>query len=578
MGRFSGWLRGLPGRMLARWRGLRRGTRVFLISTAAVLAIGAGVGGYQAYDYIEHDNTFCVSCHTMADPYRRFAGSEHSKIVCHDCHKASLVERTSMVVIQVARRPQEVRPGTHAKVPNEVCVACHVDGDSTRWRQIQETAGHRVHLLSQDSALRGLQCIACHGGTELHSFASVDQTCARSGCHTNSRIRLGRMGDLSIYCATCHDFLASTSAISMDSLGRALTPQAQQCLSCHQMRQRLGAMEIANDPHRGVCGDCHNPHTQTTAAGAIKSCIDAACHAQAVLDTVRFHRGVPTSGRCSTCHQPHSFKVDGADCLRCHSSIRGEAPTSRHAALEERAASRPTRLAAIPGHGTAAPRPASSGQGDGLGRSTFHGTVVMSQQRQAARSARNDLPRFSHGDHRSERCASCHDSRERHGALLVRTAADCRTCHHVGESRADCATCHRAVRTAVAVVPVAVNRPSRAPLTRSLRFAHATHGTVRCDRCHDATAERAPTRAACAACHDDHHTAPGVNCLSCHQAANALTTHRLADHTTCTSAGCHGTRAANLPDTRATCVVCHQRQVNHQPGRTCSACHQVRAA
>lgn len=518
--------------ILARWRGLARGVRIALTTTIIALVGASAFVGHRAYEYVEHDNVFCNTCHTMADPYQRFGRSEHSKIECHDCHKASLYERTSMLVRQVAHQPVKVRPGIHAHVPNEVCVACHVNSDSTRWRQIQNTAGHRIHLESQDTALRGMQCIVCHGGTELHSFASVDQTCAKSGCHVNNRIHLGKMGDLSIYCATCHNFLATTNAITMDSLGRAISPQAQQCLSCHAMQQRLGEMEIARDPHQGRCGDCHNPHTQRRAADAVKSCTTSGCHAQAAIDTVRFHRGVRTANQCATCHRAHSFSVDGNDCLRCHAPIRAEragVPQVTRASYQ-----------AVDGH-----------------------------------AARPALPPFSHGDHRAQRCADCHDSREQHGQLKIRSAADCQSCHHAGETRANCASCHRNVR-AEPLLGMSFTRPARNPVARPVRFAHAAHAEVRCDRCHAATNDHAPTNAVCAGCHDNHHTAPAANCVACHQAAAALTTHRLADHNSCSASGCHASRGGRFPDTRATCIVCHQRQATHQAGKNCSTCHQVR--
>ena len=70
------------------------------------------------------------------------------------------------------------------------------------------------------------------------------------------------------------------------------------------------------------------------------------------------------------------------------------------------------------------------------------GHVDLAALLQDTARAGRGLPRFSHGDHRRQSCASCHSSRLRHGALRVRSAADCRRCHHAGPGSDQCATCH----------------------------------------------------------------------------------------------------------------------------------------
>ena len=303
---------------------LARHWRAALVVSVVLLGAGS-VAGFKAYHFIEHDNRLCLGCHLMDDPWKRFANSAHSKIECHDCHKSTRIEQMQQLYETVFHNPTKVKK--HAVVPNTVCVACHENGDSTRWRQVAATAGHRLHMQSRDTALRGIQCITCHGTTELHAFASVEQTCARAGCHTDQHIRLGRMGDLQIYCSTCHNFMVRSTAVAMDSLGRALSPQAQQCLSCHAMQARLGRMEIAADPHKGECGMCHDPHKQATAKAAVKSCTSGSCHLG--VDTVAFHRGIPHPDQCAACHAAHSFRVEGTNCTRCHQNIQHEAPSRR---------------------------------------------------------------------------------------------------------------------------------------------------------------------------------------------------------------------------------------------------------
>jgi nitrate/TMAO reductase-like tetraheme cytochrome c subunit len=529
--------------VMAAWARLAGHWRAALV-VCVLLASIAAVAGFRAFHYVEHDNRFCLSCHIMADPFARFSRSAHSKIECHDCHKATTGEKLHQVYATLVHNQSHIEK--HAHVPNEVCEACHVRGDSARWRQIAATAGHRVHLQSRDSALRGVQCVMCHGGTELHAFASVETTCGRAGCHANQHVRLGRMADLQIYCATCHDFLARTTNVRLDSAGRPMSPQARQCLSCHAMQARLGAMEIAADPHRGQCGLCHDPHKQTTAKAAVKSCTSGSCHVG--IDTIPFHRGVPHADQCAACHAAHSFRVEGANCTRCHRNIQQEPPTHRLAQGRE-------PQAPMKEWGK---RPAADSAAGVLQRPRF--------------------PRFSHGDHRSERCASCHDSSARHGQLKFATDAGCQGCHHTGPAREDCVICHRSVRTGPARPLAFALTVTNRSVSRQVRFAHAPHARVQCSRCHAATPDRAPSRADCSGCHADHHGA-AVTCSGCHQGSAAIVAdHKLADHATCATGSCHGLRAADLPSTRAMCLTCHSAQQTHRPGRVCNECHRVRAS
>ncbi len=226
-------------RLAADWcwfRGLRRRWRVALVAAFTVIVAVMSVGGYKGYMYVEHDNEFCTSCHLMSDAFNRFQRSAHSRIECHDCHKSTRLDQAYQLYATIFERPTEVN--RHARVPNEVCGACHVRGDPQRWRQVAATVGHRVHLESRDSSLRDLQCVTCHS-VGVHEFASADRTCGQAGCHTNTRIHLGQMGAVEMHCTTCHAFMAEARGLALDSLGRPMTPQAAECLQCHQMRLRI---------------------------------------------------------------------------------------------------------------------------------------------------------------------------------------------------------------------------------------------------------------------------------------------------------------------------------------------------
>jgi hypothetical protein len=183
---------------------------------------------------------------------------------------------------------------------------------------------------------------------------------------------------------------------------------------------------------------------------------------------------------------------------------------------------------------------------------------------------------FSHGDHRGQACASCHSSRVRHGELIVRSAQDCQRCHHTGPRQEQCAACHGSVTARRGAAPERsfTLAAGGRTVTRPIRFDHQRHATVACTQCHSARLTRAPESADCAACHAQHH-GPTADCTTCHGAANALATHRRADHTGCAAAQCHGQRAAGLPASREACLVCHSAQTAHMPGRACYQCHRV---
>ena len=543
--------------VLKAWRRLTPAWRIGLAAGVTLVVAGTSVAGYRQWHYMQHDNRFCTSCHLMVDPFQRFSRSAHAKLECHNCHEGRIPEQLHQLWLTAVANPTSI--GRHARVPNEVCARCHVTGDSTKWKIIAATAGHRIHLESKDPRLKGMRCVECHG-VSLHEFASVDQTCGRSGCHDHNAIHLGKMGELSeLHCTTCHNFLAEARTFAVDSLGKPLTPAAAQCLSCHAMQQRLQRMDVGRDPHNGVCGDCHNPHTQTKPQDV--SCTSAGCHAG--WQRVSFHVGVPHPDRCTTCHQPHSWRVEGENCTRCHANIPREAPTRGR-----RVSWAPRSRLDVP---TAVADFASTG-------TVWEPEAQLRGAQQPAVSA-GPVPRFSHGDHRGQACSSCHSSRVRHGELLVHSAADCQRCHHSGPERVQCATCHdvaalgRAVLQPLRTFEIAAKRGT---VTRRLPFEHQRHGGIACVQCHTDPVSRAPDGADCASCHVAHHR-PAANCVACHAGANALADHKAADHPNCASAACHGARAANLPSTREMCLACHTSQARHVPGQACEQCHKVTA-
>jgi nitrate/TMAO reductase-like tetraheme cytochrome c subunit len=514
-----------------------------------------GYYAYQTYDFVEHDNEFCLSCHLMVDPYERFARSAHQDLGCKDCHQPTLIQRSRMGLTQFVDAPDSL--SAHAYVPNGLCASCHIDGDPERWEVVAATAGHRVHLESDDPALQGLQCVECHSSS-LHEFAATDQTCAQSGCHTDSGIQLGAMSDLTIHCASCHGFNVGVSDESADAAFAALAPDMDTCLSCHAM-QTVAAMP-ADDPHDGTCASCHNPHTQATPEEAATSCASARCHADAE-ELTPFHRGIAAdvAADCMYCHQAHGFQVDGQNCLACHQDVFEDDASSDARAHADAAGVMPSPMVQI----TRSEPQASEALGTALLQAT----------------TRQEVPGFRHSEHRDLACADCHTSELEHGALTVNTLADCRSCHHSETVAADCVACHQEGSAGGTGGALEVHRDLvlsvGARPARALPFDHARHEDLSCSSCHTEGPDRSASAADCASCHEPHHEATAT-CASCHTPAAAGAHRRETAHVGCGGSGCHQDLPFEaLERTRTVCLVCHQDQVDHRPDGDCADCHAM---
>lgn len=499
------------------------------LSPAVLGAIGvlimAGVGGggyyaYRTYDFVQHDNDFCMSCHLMAEPFERFAESAHQGLGCKACHQPTIVARSQMAFTQIVENPGEM--SVHAEVPNEVCEECHIVGDADHWRMIANTAGHRVHLESDEPELQGLQCVECHS-TSLHEFAPIDRTCAQSECHAANIIQLGGMSDLTIHCAACHTFVAPIAdheSLLGNAVQTVLLPDFDECFACHVMRT-LAEMP-SPDPHDGSCAACHNPHEQTESSQAVQSCATAGCHSE--VDTLTpFHRGIPTEtlSNCLNCHRAHDFSLDGSDCASCHEGA--EAPVEAITALLD----------------------------------------------------------FSHGQHGSVECGNCHTNGDEHGAPTVATAENCRACHHTVPVSNSCSRCHTpsdAPSESYGVVRAMTLAVGTDDPSRTFTFPHTSHSGLDCASCHSqGLALEPPPDLDCQSCHEDHHE-PERDCASCHRAPPEGAHPPSEAHVTCTGAGCHeAVPFEGVPRTRQACLACHQDQRDHRPEQRCADCHTLPA-
>lgn len=585
------WLLWQRRRAILHWILSRpRPVLVGLGSTVVVLVALVALFARVSWNYVQHNNNFCVSCHVMVPAYSRFETSAHSKLECHDCHQESIVASAMQVYYWVAERPAAIPP--HAKVPNGVCLHCHdQDTASHTWQRILATAGHTVHLRSSAPALRNLQCVTCHG-VEIHRFAALDETCSKSGCHVDALIRLGKMANQSeMHCTICHQFNAPVSAhLSTDSAARFLSPASPECLHCHEMRNVMTSFDVTRDPHHGQCGWCHDPHKQTTAAAAIESCTRSGCHAQPETLTP-MHRGLPpgTLARCTDCHVAHTWVVRGTACQRCHGDIMrpppaasappAARPVSAVRTASARAAALSAAVAAVwtPARGVTAggPRLPAAAEREWLAALDTAAPAGPRTVRPVHPTTPDTLPSFSHRIHRSLPCASCHNSTQEHGAVLLHSVRDCQACHHAANRPwgTDCARCHSADNIPAQIAVPVTFRMSvlPAPVDRTLSFAHAQHASLACAACHTQPVTLAPR--SCDDCHADHHRGT-VACADCHHPA--LDTHTRLAHLGCSGSGCHTDAAVlALEPSRNVCLACHQQQVHHEPGKECASCHAV---
>lgn len=533
------------GSRLARWfRDLPVGWKIGLGVAVTAGAILASWQSYEMYDYVQHDNEFCNSCHLMREPFERFAESGHRDLNCHECHQPTLVERSRMALTQIVEQPDTI--GAHAEVPNQRCASCHIEGSPDEWRQIAGTAGHRVHLESEEPELEGLQCVECHS-TSIHEFVPVSETCAQSGCHDDRDIALGEMAGMTeLHCTVCHTFLReSEQRLALDTARAALTPREQDCRGCHAMDEVIEETGLAGEPHGAVCGKCHNPHEQERPAEAVESCAGSGCHERP--DTLTsFHRGLDpgTLERCTDCHQAHTWEAPRSECLNCHQDIfQGDARP-----VETISAGGP-RLGVLPGPGFRSPPPRGTQEG----------------------------PLFSHRRHRAVSCTRCHGMEDEHGRLEVRTSDQCMGCHHSPEADVGCATCHAdeeigGRRAVPATIELSVREEA---FSRDIPFEHAWHEGVECETCHTDAGGYASTRE-CASCHEEHHPADGeAECRICHEGIRE-DPHDRSVHQGCGGSGCHTDPVARpSTPTRSVCLTCHQDLVEHEAPTVCTECHAV---
>ena len=561
-----------------------QGIKLVLAGGLALILFVVGWGGVTSWNYMQHENAFCVGCHIMEGPWNKFAlgAGKHSELQCHNCHQQSLYASTRQLVLWVANRPEKIPP--HSPVPNGRCEACHAKGESgnkaeaEKWTRIKETAGHRTHLESDSSALAKVQCVTCHG-VAVHAFIPAKETCGKSGCHEKLEIRLGKMAQqTTLHCNQCHQFTAEVPRLATrDSAAGTLRPGNKQCLACHEMQKVLASFDPARDPHNGVCGTCHNPHTQETPQAAGKTCTDAKCHSN--WQSTPFHVGTAhrrVGTQCLACHEAHAARLDASDCVACHTKV-----TSRFGKLRLRPP--------LPFDTSRALRPGETDDsrletpvGGRPGGPAAEEDAPLPPDPRPPDPRRPDLSpappdSFPHLRHRRLACITCHASGVQHGRLTFEPPRGCQICHHQRPQQADCTRCHTSEERRQPVeLTIAIAIRDSTARSRPVNFAHQTHGALRCTQCHTepVTLAPAPTARGCRDCHADHHTA-GRTCANCHSGEQLRSAHAknpAASHRACDA--CHtATTVALLTPDRSFCLTCHLRRRDHYIQGQCTTCH-----
>ncbi|HET6837070.1 MAG TPA: hypothetical protein VFH24_03445 [Gemmatimonadales bacterium] len=576
-------------RRIGQWLVTRdRGVKIALgAATAAVLLLIVG-SGLKVHNYVLHDNNFCQGCHIFVPSGQMFVHPDtgtyllvnkvegaHDSLSCHACHPFDLKAQSKELYYWIVARPDRIPP--HAKVPREICENCHVRGEAKEsWQRVASTAGHRTHLESDSAPLKDVQCLTCHAQT-AHRFQPADTTCAQQGCHLTDdvQIRLGRMAarfqaenrpplpnEEQLYCNSCHQFTAEAQFVSLDSAAGTLRPSERQCFSCHEMRQLLASFDPDEDPHRGSCGMCHNPHTDVRPQDALKSCAESECHS--TWRKVPFHVGAAhrrVAERCQTCHAPHAARVDASDCAGCHVEVqkrggrlRPPLPFDTTKALQQ------TLRLVEPGR--------SRGRGDAPADDD---PPVWTDPRPPTAS-----DTFSHRQHRRLTCLTCHTTTSPTSTLTFTPPRGCQICHHQRPARNDCATCHTEAELQPRLqARVAVAVPGKASRSRTVAFEHTEHAEIRCVQCHASpvSLEPEPRAGACIACHEEHHAATG-DCAACHQTDSIFKAHERPVDAHAGCGECHqSATVAALTPTRPFCLTCHSSDVDHYPAKQCTECH-----
>jgi hypothetical protein len=183
-----------------------------------------------------------------------------------------------------------------------------------------------------------------------------------------------------------------------------------------------------------------------------------------------------------------------------------------------------------------------------------------------------DTDKFSHKLHQDVDCTSCHSTETSHGALKVKTVADCQQCHHSKRNQQRCSSCHTPQEIAGARVVLAATGRS------AEKFSHKLHEGVTCTTCHGMETShgglKVKTVTDCQGCH--HSVRNKARCTSCHTQQEIGGTRQRAIAVKLSMWSSAQTRTvgfAHEVHAEVECTSCHQSAPSFAAVRSCSACH-----
>jgi nitrate/TMAO reductase-like tetraheme cytochrome c subunit len=562
---------------------------------AMVMMAGASYAGWRVYNYIEHDPTFCTSCHLMKDPFERWSESGHKDVNCHTCHPGNMINNLRQLYLTATNSRDRVEE--KAEVPREICSGCHLSNDP-EWKQVEATVGHKIHAVDNK-----IDCITCHGAG-VHEFVPTDEMCRK--CHGDLKIAFEKMN--TNHCTTCHKFLAK---------GReSLVPQIEDCAECHTRQvgappaidagwhpdqpcsmchpvhdkplaeaepvERTGLAVTCEKCHEQVvptshdsCRDCHPPHAQFNPK---QQC--AGCHQdrQKAVEA-------PSQHECGDCHRPHTPGLTSLDtCIDCHNDkvkdIEQAGPMG-HDACErchvphERENNKPLLCSDChPGQAIAMRADASH-----KACTDCHNPHRAKDVPNCAKCHEKQLPALAAGKHTecggchkphktapaaNDTCTSCHKGPKE--KPVYKGHDKCSGCHqpHPGKPDASpmdtCGDCHKEVIAAVA------HEPEKHRVCNDCHVPHQPYAkrTKQCAECHvdqkKSLADQPKGHQNCQDCHPRHAVRGSMSCDTCHEkAVAAVAPSKAKEHKDCQ--GCHGgvhKPDAPAPATNALCMTCHK--------------------
>ena len=396
------------------------------------------------------------------------------------------------------------------------------------------------------------------------AHAALDSPLKCLQCHGKG----GSRADMDLLCLACHKEVAWMKTANR---GFHVRVANQACASCHpdhggrdfqlvvwdegvsaKFDHRRAGFALEGKHARIVCGACHKPALQKSAAAALiqqqdhakswmglqTACVD--CHADV-------HRN-QLGRKCETCHSQTAWKpapkfdharstyaLTGAheklECMKCHAAPQFVTATDANGAPLPEWKPLP-HADCVPCH-----RDPHAGRFKGT-CATCHATSNFRVIRREG--FKHDQTRYPlHGKHAQVACQRCHDP-ARGGSGPKPKFALCGDCHadaHNGTATlagkpADCTACHDLNSFTSPTYAVVTHQKSAYPL-------QGAHATADCAACHRRLGDRdpaaaalgsahvaiRPAHAACVDCHGDPHRgrfrppnprARKNDCLACH--------------------------------------------------------------